>query len=103
MRHMIKFSIPVDEGNGLVKSGKIGENFQSIMEDFKPEASYFFTENGQRSGLMILNITDSADLVKVVESFWFGLHADVSVTPVLNGEDLAKGLAGIGGVVKRYT
>jgi hypothetical protein len=41
-------------------------------------------------------------LAKVAESFWFGLHADISVTPVMNGEDLAKGLDGIEGIIKRY-
>jgi len=99
---MIKFSIPVNEGNELVKSGKIGQNFHSLIEDFKPEAAYFFPENGQRSGFMIVNMTDSSDLARVAESFWIGLHADISVTPVMNGEDLAKGLDGIEGIIKRY-
>jgi hypothetical protein len=102
MRWMIKFSVPVDAGNELVTSGKIGQNFQSLIEDFKPEAAYFFPENGQRSGFMIVNMTDSSDLAKVAESFWHGLHADISVTPVMNGEDLAKGLSGIEGIIKRY-
>jgi len=102
MRWMVKFVIPVEYGNELVKTGKIGQNFHSLMDDFKPEAAYFFPEDGQRSGFMIVNVADSSDLAKVVESFWFGLHADVSVTPVMNGEDLAKGLGGIEGIVKRY-
>jgi hypothetical protein len=102
MRWMIKFSIPVNAGNELVASGKIGQKFQSLIEDLKPEASYFFPENGQRSGFMVVNMTESSDLAKVTECFWFGLHADISVTPVMNGEDLAKGLSGIEGIVKRY-
>ena len=102
MRWMIKFSIPVNAGNELVGSGKIGQNFQSLIEDFRPEASYFFPENGQRSGIMVVNMSDSSELAKVAESFWFGLHADISVTPVMNGEDLAKGLSGIESIVKRY-
>jgi len=102
MRWMIKFSIPVNVGNELVTSGKIGKNFQSLIEDFKPEGAYFFPENGQRSGFMIVNGTDSSDLAKLTEAFWFGLHADISVTPVMNGEGLAKGLDGIEGIIKRY-
>lgn len=102
MRMMIKFSFPVKSGNELVGSGKISRVFQSIMEDLKPEAAYFFPENGQRSGLLVVNMTDSSDLAKAVEPFWHGLQADVSVTPVMNGEDLGKGLSSIGGIVKRY-
>ncbi|HXH64573.1 MAG TPA: DUF3303 family protein [Mariprofundaceae bacterium] len=85
-----------------MKSGRIGQVFHSLMEDFKPEAAYFFPENGQRSGFMIVNVTDSSDLARVAESFWHGLHADISVTPVMNGEDLGKGLGGIEGILKRY-
>lgn len=73
------------------------------MEEFKPEAAYFFPENGQRGGLMVINAADSSDLVKVAESVWFGLQADISVTPVMSGEDLGKGLDGIESLVKRYT
>lgn len=102
MRVMIKFTFPVEPGNDLVNSGKINRVFQSLMEDLKPEAAYFFAENGRRAGLMVVNMADSSDIVKTVEPFWFGLHADVSVTPVMNGEDLQKGLGGIAGIVKRY-
>ena len=42
MRLMINFSIPLNAGNELVTSGKIGQNFQSLMEDFQPEAAYLF-------------------------------------------------------------
>lgn len=102
MRHMVRFSIPVDEGNDLVKSGKIGQDFWQPIEDLKPQAAYFFSQNGRRSGFMIVSVAQSSGLVKVVESFWLGLHADFSVTPIVSGEDLAKGLDGIGGIVKRY-
>lgn len=103
MRYMVKFSIPIDAGNELVKSGKISRNFQSLMEDFKPEAAYFFAENGRRAGFMVVTLTDPSGVVHIAESFWLGLRADISVTPVMNGEDLAKGLGGIEGIVKRYT
>ena len=103
MRLMINFTIPLSAGNELVSSGKIGQNFNSLIEQFKPEASYFFAENGQRSGFMVIEMGDSSDLARVAESFWFGLQADISVTPVMNGEDLAKGLGDIDSVVKRYS
>jgi len=103
MRVMIKFSMPVDSSNGLVSSGKVGQKFQSIMEDLKPEAAYFFPENGQRSGLMVVNMTDSSDVAKMLEPFWIGLNADVKLTPVMNGDDLKKGLGNIEGIIKRYS
>jgi len=102
MRWMVKFVVPAEYGNEMVKSGKIGQNFHALMEDFKPEAAYFFPEEGRRSGFMIIDVADSSDLVRVAESFWFGLRADITVKPVMNGEDLTKGLGGIKDIVKRY-
>jgi len=103
MRMMIKFSFPVKPGNDLVGSGKVAKIFQSLMEDLKPEAAYFYPVDGQRGGLMVVNVNDSSDLAKFGEPFWLGLQADISVTPVMNGEDLQKGLSGIPAMVKRYS
>jgi hypothetical protein len=102
-RLMIRFSMPVEFSNELVSSGKIGKIFGQLMEDLKPEAAYFFPEKGNRSGFFIVNLNDSSDMVKMVEPLWLGLHADITVTPVVNGDDLGKGLGGIEGIVKRYT
>lgn len=102
MRTMIRFSFPVDAGNELVSSGRIGKVFQSLMEDLKPEAAYFFPENGQRGGLFVVNMVDSSDLANYLERVWIGIKADVTVMPVMNGEDLQKGLKNIQGIVKRY-
>jgi len=103
MRYMVKFWIPIGVGNELVKTGKIGHVFQTLMEDFKPEAAYFFSDEGLRSGFMILSMTESPELAKVAESFWFGLRAEISVTPVMNGDDLEKGLGGVKDLIKKYT
>jgi hypothetical protein len=102
MRVMIRFSFPVESGNEIVSSGKINRIFQSLLEDLKPEAAYFYPENGQRGGLLVVNMTDSSDVFKMLEPIWLGIKADVTVTPVMNGEDLQKGLSGIAGIVKRY-
>lgn len=102
MRVMIKFSFPVKPGNELVSSGKINKVFQSLLEDLKPEAAYFYPENGQRGGLFVVNMADSSDLARMLEPIWFGIQADVTVTPVMNGEDLQKGLGAFAGIAKRY-
>jgi hypothetical protein len=102
MRVMIRFSFPADLGNEIVSSGKINQIFKSLLDDLKPEAAYFFPESGQRGGLFVVNMADSSDVAKMLEPIWLGIKADVTVTPVMNGEDLQKGLGGIGEIVKRY-
>ena len=102
MRCMVKFWIPGSEGNALVQTGKIGKVFKSLMDDYKPETVYFFPDEGVRSGFMILNVREQSEFIKIAESFWFGLRAEITVTPVMNGEDLEKGLTGIDGLLKGY-
>lgn len=102
MRVMIQFSFPADTGNTLISSGKLGGIFHHLMEDLKPEAAYFFPEKGQRGGLMVVNMSDSSDLARLLEPFWIATKADISVKPVMNAEDLGKGLSGIEDTLKRY-
>ena len=47
MRMMLKVSIPVEAGNAGFKDGSLGKGIQEAMETLKPEAAYFFAENGQ--------------------------------------------------------
>jgi hypothetical protein len=102
MRIMLKFTFDAEGGNELLQSGRINELLQHIMEDLKPEAAYFYPENGQRSGHFIIDAQDSADLVRVCEPFWFALKADIELVPVMSGEDMQKGLGGLSDILQRY-
>jgi hypothetical protein len=41
MRFMVTFQIPKEEGNALIKDGRIGPAMETILDDLKPEAAYF--------------------------------------------------------------
>lgn len=49
MRMMLKISIPVEAGNNAIKDGSLPSTIQGLIERLKPEASYFFPEDGQRT------------------------------------------------------
>lgn len=102
MRVMVKFQIPVESGNQTIRTGRIAKFFESIMSDLKPEAAYFFPESGLRAGLFVIDMKDNSEVAGVVERFSFGLNASVELTPVMNGEDLQRGLADIETIVKNY-
>lgn len=102
MRLMIKFSFDSHDDNEVVASGKIQQLFERLMQDLKPEAAYFYPEAGDRGGVLFVNAKDSSELVSLVEPFWFGLKAKVSITPVMSAEDLMKGMAGIPAIAARY-
>jgi hypothetical protein len=91
MRMLLKASIPVEKGNEAYKSGALQRTFQSAAEALRPEAMYFFPENGRRTCLMVFDMEGSWQLPAIVEPLFEELDASVLVMPVMNGEDLARG------------
>jgi hypothetical protein len=102
MRILVKFSFPTEAGNDLIRSGRMEKLVPQMLGDLKPEAAYFFAENGQRTGFVVVNMQDSSEVAGIVEKFAFGIHAGVQMYPVMNAEDLHKGLAGMEDILKRY-
>jgi hypothetical protein len=102
MRVMIKYRIPVETGNELVRSGQIGQLTQRILDDLKPEAAYFFPEGGERAGLIVLDLREASQIPEVGERFYLAYKATVEITPVMVAEDLRHALPNLGEVVKTY-
>lgn len=92
MRTMLKISFPIEKGNEAFADGSLGTKLESFMKQWKPEAAYFFPENGKRSALFVLDLTDSSQVVQVSEMFFLSLDADVTLTPVMNPQDLRAGI-----------
>ena len=93
MRMLLRVSIPVEAGNAAAKAGNLSHTIERILADLKPEAAYFFPdENGNRSALMVFDMTGSWQLPKTVEPLFQELGASIHLTPAMNGEDLQRGL-----------
>ena len=63
------------------------------MTKLKPEAAYFAPLDGKRSGMLFFDIAEPSQIVEVVEPLFLNLDAAVEIVPVMNAEDLRKGLA----------
>ena len=95
MRTLMKITIPVGAGNDSIKAGTLPKILSQALEELKPEAAYFFTENGLRTAMMVIDLKDTADIPAIAERFFMGFSAAVSFTPVMNADDLKKGLSKI--------
>ena len=102
MRIMVEFNMPTEHGNEVVRSGKIKDIFEKLGAQFKPEAMYFRPVNGNRGGFMVINTDDPAIDVAVGEAFWFGLQAEVTITPCMNAEDLGQGLSKMPKILENF-
>ena len=92
MRTMMRVTIPVDHGNKAIKDGSLPKIFQSLLQDLRPEAAYFTTFDGLRSGFIVFDLKDSSDLPRITEPLFQGFNATVQFVPVMNADDLKAGL-----------
>ncbi len=102
MRTLMKVTIPVDRGNSSIESGSMPKTIETILNDLKPEAAYFTTVNGKRSGLIVFDLKDTSQIPLFAEPWFLAFNAEVEFQPVMNQEDLKRALTGIETTVKRY-
>jgi poly(3-hydroxybutyrate) depolymerase len=91
MRMLLKISMPAEQGNEAARNGALQRTIQSTMEALKPEAAYFYPEDGKRTAIMVFEMHGSWQLPATVEPLFQTLGASVHLTPVMNGEDLQRG------------
>jgi hypothetical protein len=66
---------------------------ESILSKLNPEAAYFTPLEGKRGGMIFFDMTVPSQIVESVEPFFLSLNASTELVPVMNADDLRKGLA----------
>jgi hypothetical protein len=93
---MMKVSIGTEAGNRAAKDGRIGRVISATTEKLRPESAYFTAVHGKRTAYFYFDMTDSSTMPTIAESLFQELDAEIEITPVMNSEDLKKGLAAAG-------
>ena len=65
------------------------------MAKLKPEAAYCVAERGRRCALFFFDMRDASDIPGIAEPLFVGLHAEIELAPVMNADDLKKGLGAV--------
>jgi hypothetical protein len=89
---MIKVTVPVEAGNRAIRDGSLPKVISDALERLRPEAAYFFPDRGIRTCLFVIDVKDPSEIPVIAEPFFTQLDAAVEFTPVMNAEDLKKGL-----------
>ncbi|MFE4867440.1 hypothetical protein [Streptomyces sp. NPDC056682] len=93
---MLRAELDTEKGNEAIRSGSLQKTMQSALEALRPEAAYFGANNGCRTAYIVFDLADPSQIPKVAEPFFMEMGAKISIDPVMNGEDLEKGLSALG-------
>lgn len=93
MRVMLKATMDTEKSNELLRAGKMPEMMKQMLDRLHPEAAYFGPVGGRRTALLFFDMADSSELPPTGEPFFTLMNAEVEVTPIMNAEELQKGLS----------
>jgi hypothetical protein len=89
MRMVMQVVIPNDAFNAAVRDGSAGAKMQRILAKAKPEAAYFMEHDGHRSGILIVNMTETSQIPSFAEPWFLLFNAQVKFHPAMTPQDLA--------------
>ncbi|MEU0404184.1 hypothetical protein ABZ318_28965 [Streptomyces sp. NPDC006197] len=95
MRMLLKVQMNTATSNETIKQGKLLEIMETTLKELNPEAAYFTVEDGCRTGYLFFDLKDPSQLPKISEPFFMEMGAKVHYSPVMNPDDLRKGLSAI--------
>ncbi|MCQ9135474.1 MULTISPECIES: DUF3303 family protein [Streptomyces] len=96
MRVLLKASMDTDKANEAIHNGTLTKLIQESMEQIKPEAAYFTTDHGRRTAYIVFDMQESSQMPVLSEPWFQNVGAEITYTPVMNMEDVQKGLSQLG-------
>ena len=93
MRFLVRAKIPTEVGNKVVQDPNFMKKLEEYMDKVKPEAAYFLPTDGHRAAAFIVNMQNNDQVPTIVEPLFQWMGANVEVIPVMNFDDLKKGLS----------
>ena len=88
----MKWRLGTTEASAAIRSGRMAEINKALDELTKPEAQYFCTEGGTRTGYVFFDLADPSDIPAIAEPLFQELNATVEFFPAMNAADLGAGL-----------
>lgn len=95
MRVMLRARLDTQISNEAINNGTLPKLMQAVAEKIKPEAAYFGPSDGGRTATFVFDMQDSSEMPSIAEPFFKELGAEIEIYPVMNTDDLQKGLASL--------
>ena len=95
MRFIVRATIPVADGNKMVKDPKFLQTLEAYISKNKAQASYFFEAGGMRTFAFIMDISSTDKIPSIAEPLFQKYNASVEIHPVMILADLKKAIQSI--------
>ena len=102
MRFLLRVSFPVEAGNASARKDGF-KAIQTILEAQKPEAAYFLTQDGKRTGLLIINLERASQMAEIAEPWFLALNAEAWWSPIMVPSDLQAAGPAIANAIEDYS
>lgn len=97
MRMMMKVQMDTEAGSRAIADGSLAKVMQDTLGQLKPEAAYFGPDNGVRTAFIVFDMQDPSQLPPISEPLFSTMKANIQMFPVMDRDDLQKGLGQLGG------
>ena len=92
MRMMLKLKIDTEAGSRAIQDGSLPQLLQETMGKLQPEAAYFGPDGGTRTCFIVFDLEDPSQIPGISEPLFSKVKATIEMFPVMNQDDLQKGL-----------
>ncbi len=92
MRMMMKLQMDTEAGSKMIADGSMPQLMQEMMGRLQPESAYFGPEDGMRTAFIVFDLEDPSQIPAISEPLFSKMKANVKLFPVMDREDLQKGL-----------
>ncbi len=92
MRMMMKVQMDTEAGSKMIADGSMPQLMQEMMGRLQPESAYFGPEDGMRTAFIVFDLEDPSQIPAISEPLFSKMKANVKLFPVMDREDLQKGL-----------
>ncbi|WP_329562498.1 DUF3303 family protein [Kitasatospora sp. NBC_01266] len=92
MRMLLTVQMDTEKANKAIAGKTLAQTLKSVFDRIKPEAAYFGSLDGMRTGFVVFDLKEPSDIPSVAEPFFQDLGAKISFMPVMNLDDVQAGL-----------
>lgn len=100
MKVMLFIRLANEAFNAAVRDGSAGSKMKRILDELKPEATYFTEIKGKRTGIIVVDLEGPSKIPALAEPWYLTFDAAVEFHVIMDPEELEK--AGLDKLGKKW-